>query len=337
MNMQKWIDAVRNEKKKRAMPILSFPCINLLGVTVRELTTLGELQAEGIKAIARRYPSLAAVGMMDLSVEAEAFGASVRFSDDEVPTVTGRTVCTLLDAQKLGVPDPNKDGRCAEYLEAIKLAKQDVVDRPVFAGVTGPYSLAGRLMGVSEIMMACYDEPEMVTLVLNKATEFLIEYVKEYKRLGADGIIMAEPLAGMLSPALAEEFSKPYVKKIVDEVQDETFLVIYHNCGNNVLRMLDSIVSTGAAVYHFGNAIDMKEALAAIPSDRLVMGNVDPVATIRQGNPSSIRAKVKQVMRDCSGYNNFVLSSGCDIPLDSPIENVDAFFEAVKEYYDEEV
>lgn len=90
----------------------------------------------------------------------------------------------------------------------------------------------------------------MVQQLLDKVTEFLIAYGQAYKEAGADGIVMAEPLAGLLSPALAEEFSAPYVKRIVEALQTEDFLVIYHNCGNSTIQMIDSILDTGAAAYH---------------------------------------------------------------------------------------
>ena len=91
-------------------------------------------------------------------------------------------------------------------------------------GCIGPFSLAGRLMDVSEAMINCYEEPEMVHIVLEKATKFLYTTnISAYKEAGADGILMAEPLAGVLSPVLATEFSSTYVKKIVTAVQDENF------------------------------------------------------------------------------------------------------------------
>ena len=48
-------------------------------------------------------------------------------------------------------------------------ACQEISDRPVLAGCIGPFSLAGRLMDVSEIMILCYEEPELVHAVLGKA------------------------------------------------------------------------------------------------------------------------------------------------------------------------
>ena len=332
MNMQKWLEEIKNEKVKKAMPVLSFPCVNLMGITVKELTASSELQAKGMKMIADRCDTLASVSMMDLSVEAEAFGATVRFSDDEVPTVIGALVTSYEEAESLEVPAVSA-GRCGQYVEAIRQAKELITDRPVFAGVIGPFSLAGRLMDVSEAMVNCYEDPDMVHLTLEKATEFLIAYINEYKKAGANGVVMAEPLAGMLSPALTEEFSEPYVRKVVEAVQDENFLLIYHNCGDNVRLMVDSILRTGSAAYHFGNAVKMSEMLAQIPQDVVAMGNVDPAGQIRNGTPESVRKATLEVMNECCSYPNFVISSGCDIPPASPWENIDAFMDAVKEFY----
>lgn len=319
--------------KKKAMPILSFPCVSLLGISVTDLTGDADMQAKGMKLVAERTNSLAAVSMMDLSVEAEAFGAQVRFLPDEVPTVIGALVQFAQDAETLPVPQVGA-GRTGKYVEAIGKACQLITDRPVFAGVIGPYSLAGRLMGVSDIMVSCYEEPEVVHTVLSKATTFLNGYIHAFKQAGAHGVIIAEPLAGLLSPALAEEFSAPYVKELADKARAEDFLVIYHNCGNNTPMMMDAILSAGCDGYHFGDAVDMAQLVGQIPPDRLVMGNVSPSAQFLSGTPQSIREATLQVLRQCApGHPNFVISSGCDVPPRSPWANTDAFFQAVDEYY----
>ncbi len=332
-DMKTWMDALKGTHPKKAMPILSFPCVSLLGVTVRELISDSELQAKGMKLVAERTDALASVSFMDLSVEAECFGATVSVSDDEVPTVKGRLINDMDEAEALEVPAVGS-GRTQIYIDAIEMACKEITDRPVFAGMIGPYSLAARLLDVSEIMMDCYDDPDMVHTVLDKVTQFLIEYAKAYKAAGANGIVMAEPVAGLLSPNLEEEFSSPYVKKIVDAVQDDHFIVIYHNCGDNVPVMLDSILSTGAAAYHFGNAVDMeKDIIAKLPTDVVVMGNVDPAGVLRLGSPEKVRENTIALLEKCSQYPGFVLSSGCDIPPMTPWENIDAFFAASNEFY----
>lgn len=330
-DMNKWLSELHSSK--RALPILSFPCVSLLGISVRELIGDSDLQAKGMLAVSERCDTAAAISFMDLSVEAECFGASVRFSDEEVPTVVGRLIKDEDEANALEVPEVGS-ARSGVYVEAIRKASEMISDRPVFAGMIGPFSLAARLFDVSEIMMDCYDEPDMVHTVLDKATEFLINYAKAYKAAGADGIMLAEPVSGLLSPMLEAEFSAPYVKKIVDEVKDDSFAFIYHNCGDNTPRMLDSILSTGASAYHFGNAIDMKKMVESVPEDIIVMGNVDPAGVLRLGTPEKVRGATLSLLKDCSSHKNFVISSGCDIPPMTPWENINAFFDAINEFYE---
>lgn len=331
-NMKQWLSDMISAKTKTALPILSFPSVSLMSITVRELISDSDKQAQGMKAVADRVKSAAAVSLMDLSVEAECFGATIRVSDEEVPTVVGRLIHDEDEADALKIPAMGT-ARSGLYVDSIRKAVQLITDRPVLAGIIGPFSLAARLLDVTEIMMDCYDEPDMVHTVLEKATAFLIEYAKAYKAAGANGIMMAEPVAGLLSPALEEEFSSPYVRQIVEAVQDESFVVMYHNCGDNVLRMTESILSTGADAYHFGNSIDMADMMQKMPADTVVMGNVDPAGVLRQGTPETVREATLAVMGKCCSYPNFVISSGCDIPPATPWENVDAFFATVEGFY----
>ena len=331
-DMKAWLEALRDAPAKKAMPILSFPAVQLMGITVRQLISSAEAQAQAMELVAKRTDAAASVSLMDLSVEAECFGSEIRVSDEEVPTVVGSIVADETQARALEVPAVGT-GRTGLCVEAIRKAAGRITDRPVFAGAIGPFSLAARLMDVTEAMVLCYDEPDMVHILLEKSTRFITDYCRAFKEAGANGVVIAEPVAGLLSPALEEEFSAPYVKQIVNAVQDDSFLVIYHNCGGAVIRQIGSILSTGAAAYHFGNAIDMAEMMPHIPAHTVAMGNVDPAGEFRGGTPASIRAATWKVMEACREYPNFVISSGCDIPPLSRWENIDAFFAAVAEFY----
>ena len=123
------------------------------------------------------------------------------------------------------------------------------------------------------------------------------------------------------------------MKQIVEAVQDEQFIVVYHNCGDAVPRLVDDIVSCGAAAYHFGNAIDIKEMLEKMPDDVVVMGNIDPVSQFTNGTPESIYEATTALLKECSVHPNFVISSGCDIPPHAKWDNIDAFFRAVQDFY----
>lgn len=330
-NMRNWVQEQISGISSRPLPLLSFPCVQLMGVTVKELVSSSSLQAQGMKLVADRVPSAATVSLMDLSVEAEAFGSSIHIGNDEVPTVVGAIVSDEEAAASLQIPQEGT-GRTQLYLDAIEKALLQITDRPVFAGVIGPYSLAGRLMDVSKAMIYCYEDPAMIHMIMEKVTAFLIAYCNAYREIGANGVILAEPLAGLLSPGLAAEFSHPYVKQIVDAVQCEDFCVIYHNCGNNVPLMAKEIYEIGAMGYHFGDAIDLSSMLPDAPADVLVMGNVSPSAQFLGGTPDSITAETLRIMENRHHSANFLISSGWDIPPRSSWANFEAFFRAAASF-----
>lgn len=162
---------------KKALPVLSFPAIQLMGITVNELISDSSLQAKGMKLIAERVEAAPSVSLMDLSLEAECFGSTIRYSDDEVPTVIGSIVSTEEEAEALKIPEIGA-GRTTIYIEAIEKACKLITDRPVFAGIIGPFSLDGRLLDVTEFRNGTPESIREATLnVMNaccKYTNFVI-------------------------------------------------------------------------------------------------------------------------------------------------------------------
>ena len=248
---------------------------------------------------------------MDLTVEAEAFGAEIIFPENEVPSVSGRLLADEAAIEKLEVPALNK-GRIPEYLKANMLTARNVTDRPVFAGCIGPYSLAGRLYDMSEIMMLIYINPDAANTLLRKCSDFITRYCMALKATGVNGVVMAEPAAGLLSNEDCLQYSSLFVKEIIEKVQDDHF--------------------AGAAAYHFGNKIKMEEALKEIPTDALAMGNLDPVSLFKMAGPETMKEATLQLLEATRAYPNFVLSSGCDIPPHTSSVNIDAFYTALEEF-----
>ncbi|MBQ7297184.1 MAG: uroporphyrinogen decarboxylase family protein [Alistipes sp.] len=328
--MKKWIEEVLASEKRIALPIMTHPGIEYVGKTVREAVTDGEVHFAAIKALAERYPSAACTVIMDLTVEAEAFGAKILIPEEEIPTVTERLVSDAASVEALQVPSLDA-GRVPEYLKANRLAAEHITDRPVLAGCIGPFSLAGRLYDMSEIMVAIYIEPDVIMALLDKCTAFLIDYCKDLKATGVAGVVMAEPAAGLLSNEDHQMYATPYVKQIVDAVQDDDFTVILHNCGNTG-QCTGAMVETGAAAMHFGNLVDIPQALTEVPEHMLVMGTLDPVGIFKQATPEQVAAATTDLLEKTRGAKNFVISSGCDLPPAVPEANLEAFFGAVEAY-----
>lgn len=329
-NMRKWMFGICTSVERQAMPIMTYPGLSLAGTNVIEIVKYGEAQFKCIEALADKYPSAAAVTTMDLSVEAEAFGSPVNFSPTEVPAVSSRIVKDEDSARALKIPKVG-DGRTGAYITAARLSAKYIKDRPAFGGIIGPFSLVGRLFDMTELMVAIKLEPEIIHILLEKVTVFLVEYAKEFKEAGTNGLIIAEPAAGLLSPELCEEFSSRYVQRIVEEVQDDYFMVILHNCGNTK-NLVNSMIGTGAMAFHFGNAVDMAEIMPQIPWGRIAFGNIDPATIFKNGTVEDVRAKTWELLEKTFSYKNFVLSSGCDIPPGTPVENIDEFFNKLDEF-----
>ena len=327
-DMKKWTYGIMNSVERHAMPIMTYPGLKLSGKRIVDVVKNGESQYECIKALARMYPSAGAMTIMDLSVEAEAFGSRINCSDVEVPNVAARLIADIEGAKELDVPKIGV-GRTMVYLKAAELSAKNIKDRPVFGGEIGPFSLAARLFDMTEAMVAVMLEPETMHVILEKAANFLVEYARAFKQVGANGIIIAEPAAGLLSPAQCDEFSSAYVKRIVDAVQDDYFMVILHNCGNTE-NLLKSMLSTGAMGLHLGNAVDMARVMPNIPWGRLAFGNIDPARVFKNGSVGDVKGETMKLLENTAIYKNFVISSGCDIPPGTPVENIDAFFETVR-------
>ena len=334
INMTKWIAEIIARKEVTAIPIMTHPGIEMNGHTVKEAVSSGQVHYEAVMTLAKRYPqSVAAAMIMDLTTEAEAFGSAIVFEDDAVPAVSNRLLTCAEDIEKLKVPSLNS-GRIPEYIKASLLAARSLDKErenggkihPLLSGCIGPFSLAGRLYDMSEIMVLIYENPTAAHTLLRKCNDFILKYCMALKEAGANGVVMAEPAAGLLSNDDCIEFSSKYVKEIVDRVQDDFFSVVLHNCGNTG-HCTQAMVMTGAAAYHFGNKCRMAEVIKEVPPTALAMGNIDPVSVFKEGTPEQMRTAVRQLLDEMKDYPNFVLSSGCDTPPHTPEENIEAFFE----------
>jgi len=327
MNMKQWLADARKMAKKKPMPVLSYPASARLGISIASMTENARVQADTMLYLVRELDMPMAITSMDLALEASCFGAPV--SHEGVPAVSSVILESMDDVDALRVPGEEIIVEKSPYLEAIRLVKAEMQAsgdvRPIIAGISGPFSLAGQLRGVTDIMMDCYDEPELLEELVQKTTEFLCVYANLLKEAGADMLLLAEPLAGVVSPAMAEQFSHPFVKKMIESVQDDSFAVIYHNCGAGVPRMLEDLAGLGAMIYHFGNVIDLSEALENMPKTVMVMGNVDPAGIVAHGSVESVRQAVDTLIQKCGSYENFWLSTGCDVPPDAPLENLVEF------------
>ena len=318
---------VLTSPRRWAMPIAVYTGLALTGATVRDVINNPQAQFEAQAALHERYQTPCVLSAMDLSAEAEAFGCTLHFSDHEIPCVTGRLVTNLEQAAKLPLPQPG-DKRTAVYLETVSRLRAHYGRNLVLAGCIGPFSLAARLVGVSEAMELTLTEPGLMRTLLEKCTAFLTAYARAFKAAGADGLIMAEPAAGLLSPRGLLAFSSSSIKQIGAALEDGHFALILHNCAAKMLH-LPAILETGLKNFHFGAPMDLVAALNKVPADTVLCGNLDPTSVFVQSSPAELSARTRDLLAATQPHRNFVISSGCDVPPLAPLANLDAFFQTV--------
>ena len=317
---------VLSSPRRLVMPIAVYPGLKLCGGTVRDVVTNPAVQCAAQAALHERYRTPFLLSAMDLSAEAEAFGCTVNLSETEVPTVTGRLVTTLAQARDLAVPQPGA-GRTRVYLETIQRLRQISEHALVLGGCIGPFSLAARLVGVSEAMELSLTEPDLIHTLLEKTAQFLGNYARAFRNAGANGLIMAEPAAGLLSPRGMSEFSSRYIRLIAESTQDGEFALILHNCAAKPVH-LPAILETGLTTFHFGAPMDLAAALSKVPQSTVLCGNLDPAAVFCQAKPAEVVERAAALLAQTRAFPNYLLSSGCDIPANAELANLDALFQA---------
>lgn len=329
MNARKWIAGQIDNPVKSAMPCLFYPAVTAAGGSVAAVLADARRQAAILAAIPEKYPVGAVVRMSELWCEAAAFGAECELTDDSFPRITGPIASEAEDLADLSVPNA-VNAVTSPMIASVEITAQ-TVGKPVFAGITGPYTLGSVLGGNEDFMVGCLSEPETIQAFLGKITAFLVDYALEYKRAGAAGVILAEPSISMISPEMAEDFSHRHIRRILDAAQDESFSVIYHNCGN-VSAHLPQLAALGAHAYHFGDAVRLDAALETFPKDALVMGNIHP-GKFAQATDRDMERDTEALLKNFAQHKNFIPSSGCDIGPKAKASNLDAFFAVCGAFY----
>jgi len=106
-------------------------------------------------------------------------------------------------------------------------------------------------------------------------------------------------------------------------------VVVLHNCGAKTAH-LKPMMETGAGMLHFGSPMHLPTAAAQAAPGLLIGGNLDPYGVFVSSSPEEVRSQTEQLLQSCAFAPHLVPSSGCDLPADTPIENLRAFLEAVR-------
>ncbi len=322
------------ERRRLVVPLIGFPGLNLTGCSVKLAQQNYGEHYRVLKAIAEKFRPDAVFPLMDLSVEANAIGRYTVFPKDESATVVRDEfrLDDLIAAEKINI---SFDARLLSYVETMKLMSigfPSSIMRGAY--VTGPYTLAALLMGADEAAVATVTRPEMLHEVCSFAMAKIQQYVRLMIAAGAQIVCVLEPSAVMLGPDQFEEFSAVYVRRICESCTGSGVSTVYHICGNS-MHLVKGMARSGVDALSLDSAeagVDVAAVAEQLPEDIIIIGNLNPTGSILNGGPSDVANDVSELLEKMKKYQNFVLSTGCDLPQETPEENIMAFMRAGRSY-----
>ena len=399
--MSRLIDLVKSARRRLVVPLLGYPGARLTGSSLKQNAFNPVLQCESVCRLVDRFSPDAAFFMMDLSVEAGALGLPVRYPLYESPTVEEHPVRSLADLEAFRALDPLDDALVQARIRAMELMKERL-DVPRGGYVIGPFTLAGLLMGASELAMATITDPDLVHGVVGFCTDVCVRYARALAAAGADMTAILEPTATFLSPQAFDTFCGAYIKGLIAGVVGNpgttgavaaggvaggtdatggragagarattdaadkanvagvrngsdvagvertpgaagaasranapdiagprradamTPMMMLHICGDTS-HLVRKMCATGAQGLSLDSPVDFARAAREADPEVVLIGNVDPVGVMVQEAPDGVRRAVRALLDMMEPYENFILSTGCDLPYETPFENIDAF------------
>jgi len=318
------------------------PCFSGMGnVTKTGLDELGLIFSEAhrdatkmAKASASTYKLFgfeSAVVPFDMGLEAEAMGCEMNYYEGRegiiYPTVKTKIIDLESDLEKAIPSGVETLGRIPLVVDAIKFLKDDVGSEvAVGAYVLGPFTLAGQVMDLNELLKSSFKEPEKVDAILGKLGDVVISIAGEFEKAGADFLTVREMGASsdVISPKMYKSLVMSQLKRAIDTLSIPSIL---HICGNTN-PIIDIMNECGANAMSIEQKTDVKAAREKVGTGPIILGNIDPYNILVKGTPEDVKASVKQSIEN--GVNGIM--PGCDIWPDVPPENMKALVDATVEF-----
>ncbi len=262
-----------------------------------------------------------------------ALGCPIQFFADQPPTAARRVLARSKDLSLLSRPQTGTEGRMGFKVEATRLTAEAIGDRCYLKTCfdQGPFSLATAVRGIEQLMLDCYDDPQFVFDLLEICTEAVIKFARACGQAGCHGLTFGDSTAGLLSPDLFEKFAFPFEKRVIEALADLDLPVFLHICGDTS-HIINLMVATGAPALEVDYQHDLAFYKEKTGGRVCLQGNIEPVGVLLQGTAEQVRAACRQAIEQSRPGSYFILSSGCEVPRDTPLENLRAMIEAAREY-----
>lgn len=262
-----------------------------------------------------------------------ALGCSIQFFPDQPPTASHRVLADTKDLSKLERPRTGREGRMGFKVEATRLAAEAVGDQCYLKTCfdSGPFSLASAVRGIENLMLDCVDDPQFVYDLLEICTDAVIKFARACGTAGCHALTFGDSTAGLLSRGLYEKFAFPYEKRVIEGLADLGIPVFMHICGDTA-HIVDLMAATGAA----GLEVDYQHDIAFYKQKTggrvCLQGNIEPSGVLCLGTTEQVREASRKAIEQGMRGHRFILSSGCELPRDTPPENLKALVQAAKDF-----
>ncbi len=323
-----------NPQRIACFPLILNHAARILGVPVGQYNRSGELMGRAHVAAYKRYGNDLVTIFSTTSTLAEAMGTKMNFLEEDAPQIAEPLLLQLDDIHKIHVPDFSRDARLPVYLEATEIAVAEIGEETCVSTVfAGPLTTAAALRPIDLFVRDLHKNRDWVHQLLEICTEAGIAFIDETLKRKSLPIIV-EPIGtgSLISPRHFKEFVTPYLKRMADHIHANGggLPAVLHICGNtrpNWQPMLeadwdiwsiDSPVDIGEVSYSRAPGLFSRECKHHSPTKR------NPGTSGCRG-----RGGITKAMGSSCG---FILGSGCEIPLETPPENIDALINAARKY-----
>jgi len=322
-------------------PVDRLPCVplilnhaaRLIKVKIGRYVTDGRVMGQAHVAAYRRYGQDLICIFADTAIVAEALGTELYFPEDDVPRVKAPAVAEPEDLEKLQPVDARTAGRLPVYLEAIRHCVREV-GQEVFTSccLPAPFSTAAALRGTAMLARDLIKRPGLAHAVLEKSLELTNDFSEAVAEAGGIPVLVDPVASGSLLSAKAfQEFVLPYVRQALEKIKALGMAPMLHICGRTS-NIIDLMAESGAAVLSI-DQIELSEAREKVGDKVCLMGNVRPTETLLQGSPDDVRREARKCLDDCrDNPGGFILASGCEVPIETPPENVEALMAVARTY-----
>jgi MtaA/CmuA family methyltransferase len=264
-----------------------------------------------------------AVGLIsDPYRETSAFGASVVFSGNNNP-VCKPIINNIYDLDLLNNPDVYKSGRTADRIMAAGYYKKLLRDEvPVTGWIEGPLAEAADLAGVNKILIDILTEPDFVRKLMDICVITAKDFARAQVEAGCMVIGIGDALCSQIDPETYSSFILPLHQEIIDFIHDLGAFTKLHICGD-ITHLLPGLALTNTDILDLDWMVDFKNARSACKASMILCGNLDPVSCIQKQSPGTISLLSERQVHEHEN-TRFILSAGCEITRDTPLENIQA-------------